>query len=256
LLGTALRASPSTNTTSSGGASSQQQQQQRSGASTGGVGTYTFTGAGTSRPVSGLSIGFDGIGAPETNLIPEDLGLAVGRDAAIHLANSLVRFYRVDVAGKRVDLASGASFLKQVWLPDFFYAVTSRSDGASGCDQGVFAAAAAYDKRVGRYLVSAICDDWLDPRIVLAVSASDSVTGYWNLYSAPADNVPTSWKCSNGERALPDFSQLGYNGDGVYVTWVAICREGVDQNQIQSGAMLYAFPKWAIYGVRRPCHPV
>jgi hypothetical protein len=34
---------------------------------------------------------------------------------------------------------------------------------------------------------------------------------------------------------------------------VAICREEVDVSQIQSGAMLYAFGKWAIYGVSRVC---
>jgi len=94
--------------------------------------TATFsgltTGLGISRPIGGGSIGFDGIGAPETRLIPEDLSLAVGTNAAIHTANSLIRFYRVDVAGKKAkgrseDPADSSSFLKQVWTADFFYAV-------------------------------------------------------------------------------------------------------------------------------------
>jgi hypothetical protein len=65
-----------------------------------------------------------------------------------------------------------------------------------------------YDKWVGRYVISAVCDDWLHPRILLAVSATDSVTGFWNLYSVPADNAGTSWKCANGRRGYPDYTQV------------------------------------------------
>ena len=44
--------------------------------------------------------------------------------------------------------------------------------------------------------------------------------------------------------------QVGYNRDGIYVTWVAICSESVaSDDEIQSSAMIYAFPKWAVYGV-------
>ena len=31
-------------------------------------------------------------------------------------------------------------------------------------------------------MISAICDDYLKPRILLGVSSADSVTDYWNLY--------------------------------------------------------------------------
>ena len=86
--------------------------------------------------------------------------------------------------------------------------VTKTGTGANGCDQGVFAMSAAYDKWVGRFMISAICDDWRNPKILLAVSASDSVTGYWNLYSVPAENQPTTWKCANGRRGYPDYSQV------------------------------------------------
>lgn len=72
----------------------------------------------------------------------------------------------------------------------------------------MFAASVAYDKWVGRYLISAICDDYLNPKILLAVSSADTVTAYWNLYSVPADNLPTTWSCSNGRRAWPDYSQV------------------------------------------------
>jgi hypothetical protein len=86
--------------------------------------------------------------------------------------------------------------------------VTKRDDGGNGCDQGIFAAAAAYDKFVGRYLMTAVCDDYLNPRILLAVSSLDGITDYWSLYSVPADNQPTTWKCSNGRRAYPDYTQV------------------------------------------------
>jgi hypothetical protein len=69
--------------------------------------------------------------------------------------------------------------------------VTKRADGSNGCDYGVFAATVAYDKWVGRYMIAAICDDTQFPRVLLAVSTSDSVTDYWNLYSAPAENEVT-----------------------------------------------------------------
>ena len=67
--------------------------------------------------------------------------------------------------------------------------VTRRDDGANGCTYGVFSAAVAYDKWVGRYMISAICDDLLEPKILLAVSVVDSVTDYWSLYSVPARNT-------------------------------------------------------------------
>lgn len=97
--------------------------------------------------------------------------------------------------------------------------MTKNFDGSNGCDQGVFSLAAAYDKWVGRYLIAAICDDWLRPRVVLAVSATDSVTGYWNLYSAPAEHQGSSWKCSNGLRAWPDYAQARPGGWAEWELW-------------------------------------
>ncbi|KAI8465911.1 MAG: hypothetical protein J3K34DRAFT_524975 [Monoraphidium minutum] len=240
---------------------------------------YGFGGIGLARQITGANQGFDGIGVPETRIIPEDLSLAVGNTGAIHTANSLIRFYRVDISGKKAkhgikDPIDSGSFLKQVWMQDFFYPVTKRFDGSNGCDQGVFSAAVAYDKWVGRYMISAICADWLNPRILLGVSTVDSVTDYWTLYSAPADNEPTSWRCANGKRAYPDYSQarggrfcnlwgavllfaaVGYNRDGIFVTWVAICSEDVDDEDVQYGAMIYAFPKWAVYGGNNPRLPM
>jgi hypothetical protein len=74
----------------------------------------------------------------------------------------------------------------------------------------VYAAAVAYDKWVGRYMISAICNDVLRPRILLAVSTVDSVTDYWTQYAVSADNTDTSWDCANGKRAFPDYSQVGW----------------------------------------------
>ena len=47
----------------------------------------------------------------------------------------------------------------------------------------------------------------------------------------------------------PPPPQVSYNADGVFVSWVAICREGLPNNQVQSSAMVYSFPKWAVYSV-------
>lgn len=136
----------------------------------------------------------------------------------------------------------------------------------------MFAASVAYDKWVGRYLVSAICDDTQLPRVLLAVSAVDSVTDYWSMFSAPAENEvgqrhdsklpggccgagfqgsrksqgplaaltpwttylhampttrshrqPSSWDCANGERAVPDYSQVR---SGTNMDWQTNMRWG------------------------------
>jgi hypothetical protein len=99
-----------------------------------GGGAYSNGGAGPNRPIRGTNSGFDGIGVPETSLNPQDLGIAVGATAAIHTANGLMRFYRVDAAGKKAkastsDSPESSSFLKQVWAADFFYAVRGRALG-------------------------------------------------------------------------------------------------------------------------------
>jgi len=91
---------------------------------------YGFGGPNLGRPISGnIASSFDGIGVPETRLIPEDLSLAVGNTGAIHTANSLIRFFRVDVSGKKgkhglKNPLDASTFLKQVWTADFFYAVS------------------------------------------------------------------------------------------------------------------------------------
>jgi hypothetical protein len=117
LAGTAFGAPPPRAGARGGGAAS-------SGAGGGGAAVNVQTGDGTARPIGGGVLGFDGIGAPETNTIPMDLGIAVGVTAAVHTANGLIRFYRVDPAGKKA--ADDSTFLKQVWMQDFFYAVGRR----------------------------------------------------------------------------------------------------------------------------------
>ena len=60
----------------------------------------------------------------------------------------------------------------------------------------------------------------------------------------------TSFTCANGLRANPDYSQVGYNRDGIFVTSVAICEEELtSRTDAQLSAMIFAFPKWAVYGV-------
>ena len=56
------------------------------------------------------------------------------------------------------------------------YAEDMGRDGADGCDEGVFASALAYDKAAGRFLIAAICGDVALPKVLLAVSATTSVT--------------------------------------------------------------------------------
>lgn len=104
----------------------------------------TYSGSGLMRAITGANTGFDGIGVPQTRLVPEDISLAVGNNAAVHTANSLIRFYRVDVAGKKIkntvkDPFDSSTFLKQVWASDFFYAVRGaccERDGASASERG------------------------------------------------------------------------------------------------------------------------
>lgn len=82
-------------------------------------------------------MGFDGIGAPETHLKPEDLSLAVGKTAAVHTANSLARFYKItSTTGLKAKMTSAdtldsSSYLRQIWLADFFYAVRGHGGGCA-----------------------------------------------------------------------------------------------------------------------------
>jgi hypothetical protein len=116
----------------------------RTDASGGHGGGYGFGGIGLARKITGRNIGFDGIGVPETRLIPEDLSLAVGNTAAIHTANSMIRFYRVDITGKKGkhgfinNPKDTSSYLKQVWTADFFYPVRLGS-AASTAVRGLIA---------------------------------------------------------------------------------------------------------------------
>ena len=51
--------------------------------------------------------------------------------------------------------------------------------------------------------------------------------------------------------SLPPSPQIGYNADGVFVSWVSICTAKVtDASQVQASAMVYSFPKWGVYRVR------
>lgn len=128
LKATPLRTTPTAGTEGSAPSSSTGQRVNTQGFSDTKGANIGFGGIGIARPITGANMGFDGIGVPETRLVPEDLSLAVGNTGAIHTANSMIRFYRVDVSGRKVkkgvkDLTDSSTFLKQVWTADFFYAV-------------------------------------------------------------------------------------------------------------------------------------
>lgn len=126
--GTPMRPRPGGSGASGNGTSNLGQEQRETSASS--WKGFAFGGVGLARPIRGTSIGFDGIGVPETRLVPEDLSLAVGTTGAIHTANSMIRFYRVDVAGKLAKYGpnggpqDSSTLLKSVWLADFFYSVS------------------------------------------------------------------------------------------------------------------------------------
>lgn len=63
---------------------------------------------------------------------------------------------------------------------------------------------------------------------------------------AAAYEAPLTISCTG----LPPLArQVGYNNDGVFTSWVAICRDGLEPYQYESGAMVYAWPKFAVFGV-------
>jgi hypothetical protein len=145
-------------------------------------------------------------------------------------------------AGGSYGGASGAPTV--IALPDFFGLV------ASTCDGGYITPSAAFDKAVGRFLLAAVCGGDAN-QILLAVSKSSSAVGGWWLYSLPGYvTAGTPMACADeasGEHLAPYSirSQVGYNADGVFVSFVQNCP--LAANPGASGAVLLALPKWALY---------
>jgi hypothetical protein len=156
----------------------------------------------------------------------------------LHVVNSLVKIVPLCTEDGQPD---GAATV--VGLPDFFSLV------ASNCDGGYITPSAAYDKQVGRFLLTAVCGGDSN-QILLAVSQGADAAGGWWLYSFPAySTVDTPMECIDeaGVQANP-FSihtQVGYNRDGVFVSFVQNCH--LEATPGATGAVLYALPKWALY---------
>ncbi len=171
-----------------------------------------------------------GIAMSQTNVIPPDPTLAVGPAHALHVVNSLVRIIPLTSSGT-VD-ARRAAFERLIPLPDWFSLV------ASPCTGGYIYPAATYDKLIGRFLLTAICG-YDSNQILLAVSESSSATGMWVLYSFPGEvTQATPMRCTGYPVSLQ--SQIGYNVDGVYLTWTQNCPDNQDTG---TGAIIMALPK-------------
>jgi hypothetical protein len=112
---------------------------------------------------------------------------------------------------------------------------------ASPCDGGYIYPHAAYDKEIGRFLLTCICGGDSN-QVLLAVSTTSSAHGNWILYSFPGQvtkgmRMQCAWPVSI-------YSKVGYNRDGVFLSWVQNCP---DNQQDATGAIIAALPKWAVY---------
>lgn len=80
-------------------------------------------------------------------------------------------------------------------------------------------------------------------QILLAISTTASATGTWILYSFDGEVTSnTPMQCDGYPVSLQ--SQVTYNRDGVYVSWVQNCPPN---QELDTGAVLMALPKWAVY---------
>ncbi len=115
---------------------------------------------------------------------------------------------------------------------------------ADGCAD-VFDPAALFDQHAGRFVLSATCGG--QGRVLLAASASPDPRGAWFVFGLPADRAGGPGACmtpaGQPEAALPDYTALTYNADGVFVTFRASC----PSNAAAGGWGLLAVPKHALY---------
>jgi hypothetical protein len=175
-----------------------------------------------------------GVDLQQTNVVPPDPALAVGPQQVLHVVNSLVRIIPLTTQGN-IDTAPRPGASRAIPLPDFFSLV------ASPCDGGYIYPHAAYDKEIGRFLLTCVCGGDSN-QILLAVSTTSSAHGNWILYSFPGQvtkrlRMQCTWPVSL-------YSKVGYNRDGVFLSWVQNCP---DNQQDATGAIIAALPKWAVY---------
>jgi hypothetical protein len=175
-----------------------------------------------------------GVDLQQTNVVPPDPALAVGPQQVLHVVNSLVKIIPLTTQGN-IDMAPRRGAARSIPLPDFFALV------ASPCDGGYIYPHAVYDKEIGRFLLTCICGGDSN-QILLAVSTTSSAHGTWILYSFPGE-------VTRGLRMQCPYpvslnSKVGYNRDGVFLSWVQNCP---DNQQDSTGAIIAALPKWAVY---------
>lgn len=169
--------------------------------------------------------GFSGLDAPPAGA----LSLAVGPRHAVQTAGGAMMVSNLGPDGSKT------STLRTVALRSFFAGV------APSCT-GVDDASAVYDKHAGRFVIAASCGGF--GRLLIAVSSTSSAAGTWFLFGLIADAVDTKLECTSPrEQALADYPQVGYNKDGLFVTYYSYC----PSDPSTSGAMLVALPKFKAY---------
>jgi hypothetical protein len=191
--------------------------------------------------------GEDGLWMSESGVAPADATVAAGPRHVMHIVNGLVKITTVDpmhgvptgTDGYGYDPSPDAVI---VTLPDFFGLV------ASSCDGGYITPSAAYDKEADRFIVTAVCGGDAN-QILLAVSQCDDATAGWWLYSFPGYvTYDTAMACTDGHNHYNPTSihtQVGYNKDGVYISFVQNCP--ICEVPKATGSVLFALPKWALY---------
>ncbi|KAF8069613.1 Dclre1a [Scenedesmus sp. PABB004] len=174
----------------------------------------------------------DGFDAPAARAPAGTLGLAVGPRQLLLAAGGAVSIWELDPAtGER---ARGA--------PRSFGLSALLAGAAAGCSD-VFDPSAAYDGAAGRFLVSATCGG--EGRVLLAASATPDAGGRWFAYGLAADGAGAAGLAcvSPAEASLADYTRVGVNADGVYVTYKSLCPSRPDR----ASWGLLVLPKYAVY---------
>uniref|UniRef100_A0A383V3P6 Uncharacterized protein n=1 Tax=Tetradesmus obliquus TaxID=3088 RepID=A0A383V3P6_TETOB len=175
-----------------------------------------------------------GVDLQQSNVVPPDPALAVGPQQALHVVNSLVRIIPLTTQGN-IDMSPRRGASRTIPLPDFFALV------ASPCDGGYIYPHAVYDKEIGRFLLTCVCGGDSN-QVLLAVSTTSSAHGTWILYSFPGE--VTKGLRMQCPYPVSLYSKVGYNRDGVFLSWVQNCP---DNQETATGAIIAALPKWAVY---------
>jgi len=203
----------------------EQQQQQQPGATAVDDATQKSTICSNGAACFAPSTGFAAMDVPPAGT----MGLAVGRRHVVQVAGGVMTVYSLGVTGTK------STTVRTVSLKSFFA-------GAAPSCTGVYDGAAIYDKHADRFVVAATCGGF--GRLLVAASATPSAAGSWFMFGLIADAVGTALECkAPKEQALVDYLQLGYNTDGLFVSYYAYCpsKPGV------SGASVVALPKWKAY---------